>query len=74
MYLNGWESYSAVNLDEYATFVDFYDRFDLFATSRSAVQVAVTQTGGIFGAPAARTPHEQPIRKSPGSLGLSPKR
>lgn len=62
MFLNG-DLYSDVTLDEYATFVEFYERFDLFATSRSAVQVAVAQLGGIPGVTMSKTAAAQPTRR-----------
>ena len=69
LYLNGWEVYGDVGLDDYATFVEFYDRFDLFATSRTAVQVAVTQLGGVPGVTATKTTAPQPVRKA-AAMGL----
>jgi hypothetical protein len=69
LYLNGWEVYGDVGLDDYATFVEFYDRFDLFATSRTAVQVAVTQLGGVPGVTATKTAAPQPVRKA-AAMGL----
>jgi hypothetical protein len=63
MYLNGMDMYSDVTLDEYATFVAFYERFDLFATSRAAIQVAMIQMGGIPGLTVAKTSAPQPTRK-----------
>jgi hypothetical protein len=63
MYLNGMDMYSDVTLDEYATFVAFYERFDLFATSRAAIQVGMIQMGGIPGLTVAKTSAPQPTRK-----------
>lgn len=73
MYLNSDDVYSDVTLDDYATFVQFYERFDLFATSRAAVQVAVTQLGGVPGATMTKTPAAMPARKNAGNLGLPKK-
>lgn len=69
LYLNGWEVYGDVGLDDYATFADFYERFDLFSTARAAVQVAVTQLGGIPGVTATKTAAPQPARKVATGLG-----
>jgi hypothetical protein len=63
MYLNGNEMFADVTLDQFATFVQFYERFDLFATSRTAVQIAVVQMGGIPGVSMTRTAAPQPTRK-----------
>lgn len=68
LYLNGWDWYADVGLDDYVTFVDFYERFDLFATARSAVVVAVTQLGGVPGAASTRTTAPQPARRA----GMAP--
>jgi hypothetical protein len=68
MYLNGPDMFADVTLDEFATFVEFYERFDLFATSRTAVQIAVVQMGGIPGVTMTRTAAPQPTRKTAGQV------
>ena len=47
--LGSWEMSSSIPLDSFISFADFYLNFDLFATSRSAVQLFVMQSGGIPG-------------------------
>lgn len=69
MFLNSPDMYSDVTLDEFATFVQFCERFDLFATARSAVQVAAIQTGGVAGVTMTKTPLVQPTRR-PAATGL----
>ena len=63
MYLDSNDVWSEITLDEFATFVQFYERFDLFATSRSAIQVAVTQLGGIPGVTMSKTAAPMPTRR-----------
>lgn len=68
MYVNGPLAYSDVTLDEYATFVAFYERFDLFATSRAAVQITTIQLGGIPGVTTSKVSAPQPVRRTVGGL------
>jgi hypothetical protein len=68
MYIKSWDYYSDVRLSDYTAFVEFFMRFDLFATSRAAVQVAVAQMGGVPGVMRSRAPAEMPQRKA-GTLG-----
>ncbi len=76
LYLNSNDVWSEITLDDFATFVQFYERFDLFATSRAAVQVAVTQLGGVPGVSLTRTAAPQPTRRpgSPAANGLGMKK
>jgi hypothetical protein len=75
IYLNSTDMYADVTLDVFATFVEFYDRFDLFATSRAAVQIAVIQMGGIPGVTMSRTAAPQPTRRTAGAAsGLGVKK
>jgi hypothetical protein len=76
IYLDSNDVWSEITLDEFATFVQFYERFDLFATSRAAVQVAMAQLGGVPGVTLTKTPAPQPTRRpGAGTLnGLGPKK
>lgn len=70
MYLNSWSLYSDVGLEDYTSFAIFCERFDLFATSRAAMQVAVSHLGGVPGVAAvARTAAPQPKRLTATGLG-----
>ena len=62
VYINGWDHYSEVTTDAFISFVHFYQRFDLFATSLAAANVGVAHLGGIPGA-APRTAAPQPVRR-----------
>jgi hypothetical protein len=44
LYLNDWNYSSCVTLDEYDTFISFYNNFSLFNVSLAAVQVAMSQS------------------------------
>jgi hypothetical protein len=66
IFINSWDFYSDASVEDFAAFVAFYVRFDLFATSRSAIilaaQAAAAQ-GAMFNGGASVTP--PPRRKNP---------
>ena len=61
MFLNSWDFFSDARLLEFDSFIRFYERFDLFATSRTAVTIAAAQ--GAVTIPSL-APAVQPARQA----------
>ena len=62
MFLNSWDFFSDARLLEFDSFIRFYERFDLFATARTATAIAAGQ--GAVTIPSL-APAPQPVRQPP---------
>lgn len=63
IFVNSWDHYADTPVEEFYAFLQFYQKFDLFATSRTAVGI-VAQNGGLVGLSTAMAP--QPERATSG--------
>lgn len=63
VFVNSWDHFSDCTVDEFAAFVRFYERFDLFETSRDATTLALLQQGGIPTAARPASSAPQPARR-----------
>ena len=72
MLVNSWNMSSEISLDDFASFVAFYERFDLFSMSQSAMNIFVTQMNGIPGITQEKTAAIAPVRKVSNLAGAHP--
>lgn len=63
IFINSWDHFADAPVEDFYAFLQFYQRFDLFATSRAAVSIAA-QNGGLTGLSTAMAP--QPERATSG--------